>query len=82
MRMTNIIVAAAFWVSVTSPTTAWPIMKLRGPGELQRIGDKDKPDKQEYKWDRDRQEYKWERGGCKYAYKADKKGVKEKYECR
>ena len=73
MRMTNIIVAAAFWVSVTSPTTAWPIMKLRGPGELQRIGDKDKPDKQEYKW---------ERGGCKYEYKADKKGVKEKYDCK
>jgi hypothetical protein len=82
MRMTNIIVAAAVWVSVTSSATASPIMKLRSPDELQRIGDKDKPDKHEYKWDRDKQEYKWERGGCKYEYKADKKGVKEKYECK
>ena len=26
--------------------------------------------------------YKWEGGGCKYEYKADHKGIKEKYKCK
>jgi len=26
--------------------------------------------------------YKWQAGGCKYEYKADKKGFKEKYKCK
>ena len=25
---------------------------------------------------------KWKAGGCKYEYKADKKGFKEKYKCK
>jgi hypothetical protein len=27
-------------------------------------------------------EYKWKSGKCKYEYKADHKGVKEKYKCK
>ena len=26
--------------------------------------------------------YKWARGGCKYEYKANHKGFKEKYKCK
>ena len=26
--------------------------------------------------------YKWKAGGCKYEYKADRKGFKEKYKCK
>ena len=28
------------------------------------------------------EKYKWKAGGCKYEYKADKKGFKEKYKCK
>jgi hypothetical protein len=31
---------------------------------------------------RDKYKYKWKSGGCKYEYKADHKGFKEKYKCK
>ena len=34
------------------------------------------------KKDNSKVKYKWESGGCKYEYKADPKGVKEKYKCK
>jgi len=47
--------------------------------------DKDKWDKdrwkEKYKW-KDAEKYEWKGGGCKYEYKADRKGVKEKYKCK
>ena len=38
--------------------------------------------KREFDKDKYKVEYKWEKGGCKYEYRADRKGVKEKYKCK
>jgi hypothetical protein len=58
--------ATAFSIFVATPAAAWPIVNLGGRGDIRKVGHK----------------YKWEGGGCKYEYKADKKGVKEKYKCK
>ena len=34
------------------------------------------------KKDKYKVKYNWESGGCKYVYKADHKGIKEKYKCK
>jgi opacity protein-like surface antigen len=31
---------------------------------------------------KDKYKYKWKGGDCKYEFKADHKGVKEKYKCK
>jgi len=31
---------------------------------------------------KDKYKYKWKSGGCKYEFKADHKGFKEKYKCK
>jgi hypothetical protein len=30
----------------------------------------------------DKYKYKWKGGGCKYEFKSDRKGYKEKYKCK
>jgi hypothetical protein len=68
MRVIAITAVALFSVYVAAPAAAWPIVNLGIRGDIEQVG-------QNYK-------YKWEVGGCKYGYKADKKGVKEKYKCK
>jgi hypothetical protein len=68
MRITTIVAVAVFSVFVATPAGAWPIVDLGGRGDIEQVGDK--------------HIYKWQGGGCKYEYKADKKGVKEKYRCK
>jgi hypothetical protein len=48
-----------------------------GPDALTEASDIHQVKKDKYKV-----QYKWENGGCKYEYKADRKGVKEKYKCK
>jgi hypothetical protein len=48
-----------------------------GPDALGEASDVHHVKKDQYKV-----KYKWESGGCKYEYKADRKGIKEKYKCK
>ena len=57
---------------ITPPALAWgPI----GHDSLRDAAQNDLLPAKAYK-------HKWKAGGCKYQYKADKKGFKEKYKCK
>jgi hypothetical protein len=56
----------------TQPTSAW------GPIGHDSVLDLARNDLLLAKGDK----YKWKAGGCKYEYKADNKGFKEKYKCK
>jgi hypothetical protein len=66
MRASAITAVAAFSIFVATPAVPRPIVNLGGHADIEKVGHK----------------YKWEGGGCKYEYKVDKKGVKEKYKCK
>jgi hypothetical protein len=76
MRPVLFAITLALSVILSGPIRAKVGMHL-GPNALGEASDIHHVKKDEYKV-----KYKWERGGCKYEYKADHKGVKEKYKCK
>jgi len=64
MRLVSIIVLSIFVAGAVSPALAWgPLAQLATSSALEQVKYKEK----------------WKSGGCRYEYKADKKGIKEKY---
>jgi hypothetical protein len=67
MRLIAIVVLSMFVADVASPALAWgPLAQPATSPVLEQVKYKEK----------------WKGGGCKYEYKADNKGIKEKYKCK
>jgi hypothetical protein len=67
MRTISLAALAAFSLNIASPAFAW------GPGHAPAPP---------LSLEQAKFKYKSKGGGCKYEYKADEKGVKEKYKCK
>jgi hypothetical protein len=76
MRSVLFPITVALSVIVSGPVGAKVGMHL-GADALSEASDVHFVKKGKYKV-----KYKWQRGNCKYEYKADHKGVKEKYKCK
>ena len=66
MRATFLTAIVVAAISIATPALAFRPAALGAPSSVEQAKDN----------------YKWKNGGCKYEYKADKKGFKEKYECK
>jgi hypothetical protein len=67
MRLLPGVTVLAFAISTMTPAAALgPVSALPDHGPFEQA---------KYK-------AKWKDGGCKYKYKADKKGFKEEYKCK
>ena len=76
MRPVLFPISLVLLLALSGPVRAKVGMYL-GPDVLGEFGDV-----HHIKKDKSKVKYKWESGGCKYEYKADRKGVKEKYKCK